>query len=54
MPPSLSLLIESKPGCAMHEIGTLIYMKMHDINWEVRDSALELLYVCTEIAYVSE
>ncbi|CAH2980063.1 unnamed protein product [Chilo suppressalis] len=52
LPPNLSLLMEAKPGSAMHEIGKLIYMKMHDMHWEVRDSALELLHVCTEIAYI--
>ncbi|CAH0750609.1 unnamed protein product [Diatraea saccharalis] len=52
LPPNLSLLMEAKPGSAMHEIGMLMYMKMHDMHWEVRDSALELLLVCTEIAYI--
>ncbi|XP_047995052.1 uncharacterized protein LOC125233193 isoform X3 [Leguminivora glycinivorella] len=52
LPPNLSLLMESKPGSAMHDLGRLIYMKMHDLHWEVRDSALELLLVCTEISYV--
>ncbi|XP_072931686.1 uncharacterized protein [Epargyreus clarus] len=52
LPPNLSLLLETKPGSCMHELGKLIYMKMHDYNWEVRDSALELLLVCTEISYI--
>uniref|UniRef100_A0A1E1W3R1 BRCA1-associated ATM activator 1 n=1 Tax=Pectinophora gossypiella TaxID=13191 RepID=A0A1E1W3R1_PECGO len=52
LPPNLSLLLESKPGSSMHELGKLIYMKMHDLNWEVRDSALELLLVCTHISYI--
>ncbi|XP_063381154.1 uncharacterized protein LOC134667663 [Cydia fagiglandana] len=52
LPPNLSLLMESKPGSAMHDLGRLIYMKMHDLHWEVRDSALELLLVVTEISYV--
>ncbi|XP_034830716.1 uncharacterized protein [Maniola hyperantus] len=52
LPPNLSLLMESKPGSTMHELGKLIFMKMHDLNWEVRDSALELLYVVTDISFI--
>ncbi|XP_045771761.1 uncharacterized protein LOC123871822 [Maniola jurtina] len=52
LPPNLSLLMESKPGSTMHELGKLIFMKMHDMNWEVRDSALELLYVVTDISFI--
>ncbi|KAM3959213.1 uncharacterized protein ACR2FA_006752 [Aphomia sociella] len=52
LPPSLSLLMETKPGSAVHDIGKLIYTKMHDLHWEVRDSALELLFVCTDFAFV--
>ncbi|XP_045497369.1 uncharacterized protein LOC123695537 [Colias croceus] len=52
LPPNLSLLLDTKPGSSMHEIGKLIYLKMHDINWEVRDTALELLLVCTEISFI--
>ncbi|CAH0723142.1 unnamed protein product, partial [Brenthis ino] len=50
--PNLLLLMESKPGTSMDELGKLIYIKMQDFNWEVRDSALELLYVCTNICFV--
>ncbi|XP_068631765.1 uncharacterized protein [Battus philenor] len=52
LPPNLSLLLESKPGSAMHGLGKLIYMKLHDYNWEIRDSALELLLVVTEISFI--
>ncbi|XP_026751634.1 uncharacterized protein LOC113512060 [Galleria mellonella] len=52
LPPNLSLLMESKPGSSIHDIGQLIYTKMHDLHWEVRDSALELLFVCTDFAYI--
>lgn len=54
LPPNLSLLLETKPGSSVHGLGELIYMKMHDINWEVRDSALELLLVVTEISFMSK
>ncbi|KAG6452134.1 uncharacterized protein LOC115444825 [Manduca sexta] len=52
LPPNLSLLLETKPGSTMHDLGKLIYMKMHDMHWEIRDSALELLHVCTELSYI--
>lgn len=52
LPPSLSLLMESIPGSAIHDLGQLIFEKLHDRNWEVRDSALELLLVCTELSFV--
>ncbi|XP_075973890.1 integrator complex assembly factor Brat1-like [Anticarsia gemmatalis] len=50
--PNLSLLMDSKPGSAIHDLGNLIYMKMHDMHWEIRDTALELLHVCTEISFI--
>ncbi|XP_013190980.1 uncharacterized protein LOC106135277 [Amyelois transitella] len=50
--PNLSLLVESTPGSAVHEIGSLINVKMNDEHWEVRDSALELLFVCTDISFI--
>lgn len=52
LPPNLSLLMDSKPGTAIHDLGKLIYMKMHDRNWEIRDTALELLHVCTDISFI--
>lgn len=52
--PNLSLLLDTKPGTGMHEIGHLISMKMHDLNWEIRDTALELLLICTELSFISK
>ncbi|VVC86569.1 unnamed protein product [Leptidea sinapis] len=52
--PNLSLLLDTKPGSSLHVIGKLMYLKMHDLNWEIRDSALELLLVCTEISFISK
>ncbi|CAK1547430.1 unnamed protein product [Leptosia nina] len=50
--PNLSLLLDTKPGSGMHEIGMLLYLKMHDLNWEIRDTALELLLICTEFSFI--
>ncbi|KAJ2939750.1 hypothetical protein O0L34_g17941 [Tuta absoluta] len=52
LPPNLSLLLDSKPGSTIHDLGKLVYMKMHDMHWEIRDSALECLLVCTEISFI--
>lgn len=52
--PNLSLLMESRPGSAIDDLGHLVYAKLQDRSWEVRDSALELLLVCTEISYISK
>lgn len=52
--PNLSLLMESRPGSAFDELGQLVYTKLQDRSWEVRDSALELLLVCTEISFISK
>lgn len=54
LPPSLSLLVASEPGSPINELGKLIYDKLHDPHWEIRDSALELLLVCTDISFVSK
>lgn len=35
-------------------VGTTLMRKLHDISWEVRDSALELLGAITEIASEGE
>lgn len=49
MPPNLALLVESDSN--MNDIGTTLYKRLHDQNWEVRDSVLEVL---TTIATISE
>ncbi|KAK2575840.1 hypothetical protein KPH14_007215 [Odynerus spinipes] len=49
MPPNLALLIDSDSH--MNEIGPTLYKRLHDLNWEVRDSVLEVL---NTIAIISE
>lgn len=51
--PNLSLLVDGQPGGSIHDLGKLIYRKMQDRHWEIRDTALELLHICTDIAYIS-
>ncbi|KAJ8728372.1 hypothetical protein PYW08_016757 [Mythimna loreyi] len=50
--PNLTLLVDAQPGGSIHDLGKLIYRKMQDRHWEIRDTALELLYICTDIAYI--
>lgn len=49
MPPNLALLVDSDSN--MNEIGPTLFKRLHDPNWEVRDSAFEVL---NTIATISE
>lgn len=49
MPPDLVLLTETDSH--MNEIGPTLFKRLHDVNWEVRDSVLEVL---NTIAIISE
>lgn len=49
MPPNLALLVDSESH--MDELGATLFKRIHDTNWEVRDSVLEVLNV---IATISE
>ncbi|KAJ8953909.1 hypothetical protein NQ318_019149 [Aromia moschata] len=45
MSPSMALLIDNVDNSSLALTGPLLYAKLHDGNWEVRDTALEVL--CT-------
>jgi hypothetical protein len=49
MPPNLALLIDSDNHT--NEIGPTLFKRLHDPNWEVKDSVLEVL---NTIAMISE
>ncbi|XP_012283609.1 uncharacterized protein LOC105701446 [Orussus abietinus] len=49
MPPNLALLVDSESH--MDGIGSTLFKRLHDTNWEVRDSVLEVL---NTIATISE
>uniref|UniRef100_A0A6V7KX89 Uncharacterized protein n=1 Tax=Bracon brevicornis TaxID=1563983 RepID=A0A6V7KX89_9HYME len=49
MPPTLALLVET--DASMNSLGPTLYKRLHDQNWEVRDSVLEVLIT---IATISE
>lgn len=48
--PNLALLVDTLSGSDMQKLGPMIVKRLHDSNWEVRDSVLELL---TSIANIS-
>lgn len=53
MPPNLALLVDPDCHC-MNEIGTALFKRLHDINWEVRDSVFEVLNTIATISEDSE
>lgn len=51
MSPNLALLIDKTKDSALDQIGPLLINKLHDMNWEVRDSALEILLTISTFSY---
>lgn len=51
--PNLALLVDSTHGSVIEEIGKTIYEKLHDTHWDIRDSAMELLYIVADVAEIS-
>uniref|UniRef100_A0A182RE17 Uncharacterized protein n=1 Tax=Anopheles funestus TaxID=62324 RepID=A0A182RE17_ANOFN len=41
--PNLALLMDNISGSGLEHVGHIIYKRLHDLSWEARDSALELL-----------
>lgn len=41
-------------GSGMEQLGPVIYKKLHDPAWEIRDSTLELLASISQISKMSE
>lgn len=52
--PNLALLVDTMAGSEMQKLGPNILKRMHDPNWEVRDSAIELLTSLAKISIYSE
>lgn len=52
--PNLALLVENLKDSALDILGPTVARRLHDKNWEVRDSALELLGAMGQISVVSE
>lgn len=51
MAPNLALLMNTMQGSGMQCLGPMILKRLHDKEWEVRDSTLELL---TSMVAISE
>ena len=54
MPPNLALLMNTLKGSSIDQLGPILRKRLHDVNWDVRDTALEVLQVVTNIAEISE
>lgn len=54
MPPNLALLVDEVGDSSITTITPMLYKRLHDINWEVRDSALEILQTIVDIAHLSK
>lgn len=50
----MALLIDNTHDSAMAAVGTLLYAKLHDSTWEVRDTALEVLCTISHNAFKSK
>lgn len=51
MAPNLALLVNTVKGSGMECLGPMIMKRLHDKDWETRDSTLELL---TSMVAISE
>ncbi|KAB0793886.1 hypothetical protein PPYR_13506 [Photinus pyralis] len=49
MPPNLALLVDGTTE--MERLGRMVTSKLHDLEWEVRDSALEVLHTIASISH---
>ncbi|KAJ4441108.1 hypothetical protein ANN_10958 [Periplaneta americana] len=52
MPPNLALLMNTLKDSSIDQLGPILQKRLHDMNWDVRDSALEVLQVVTTIAEI--
>lgn len=52
--PNLALLVDTLAGSDMQKLGPMILKRLHDSNWEVRDSVLELLTSMANISLLSK
>lgn len=52
--PNLALLMDTLAGSDMQNLGPVILKRLHDTNWEVRDSTLEVLATTASISKLSQ
>lgn len=53
MQPNLALLVDNTSGTTIDNLGPILNSKLKDSAWEVRDSALEVLYTVAEYSKTS-
>ncbi|XP_030755322.1 uncharacterized protein LOC115881796 isoform X1 [Sitophilus oryzae] len=51
MSPDMVLLMDNHRDSVVAQTGTLLYAKCHDGSWEIRDSALEVVYTLSSNAH---
>lgn len=51
---NMALLVDTMSGSDMQKLGPIILKRLHDPNWEVRDTAVELLASTAKISMLSE
>lgn len=55
MAPNLALLMDSiECSSALTDLGPLLYQRLHDVQWEIRDSVLEVLHTLIVISECSK
>lgn len=54
MPPNLALLVNEVSDSSIQTVTPMLYKRLHDMQWEVRDSALEILQTIAEISHISK
>lgn len=50
---NMALLVDTMSGSDMQKLGPIILKRLHDPNWEVRDTAVELLASTAKISMLS-
>lgn len=51
--PNMALLMDNLEGSGLQKIGPIIIRRFYDVEWEVRDSAIELISSIAEISHTS-
>lgn len=50
----MALLVDTLQGSGMEQLGAVIFKKLHDPAWEIRDSTLELLASMAQLSRTSK
>ncbi|XP_022905992.1 uncharacterized protein [Onthophagus taurus] len=51
MSPNLTLLLDNTQDSCLNQLGPLLLNNLSDLNWEIRDSALEVLKTILDFSY---